>query len=265
MRIGVRSRRQQRRRVHPADEGQGGRALPRRRRLPETRARAGQRQADRDRRLRSGRSHRRLLPAHLRSRGRDPRGAGAGRRNAALRHSGLSPAARPARPGARRDPGARNHDPHQRRGREPRRFPQELRRRVPRPRHPALASDPDRRRPSVLRARRHRFPARRAQRRAGAGRAAGDRRRRRQRRDRRRLDGPAPGRNARRHGLAREPPRDAGQRARDRERRRGRRAAAPGLGPGPDRGGRREPPSSSASRSTTSRESSIRSSTPPAC
>ena len=96
VRIGLRSRRQQRRRVHPADEGQGGRALPRRRRLPETRDRAGQRQADRHRRLRSSRSHRCLLPAHLRSRGRDPRGAGEGRRHAALRHSGLPPAARPA-------------------------------------------------------------------------------------------------------------------------------------------------------------------------
>ena len=144
---------------------------------------------------------------------------------------GLPPAARPARPGARPDPGAGNHDPHQRRGRQPRRLPQELRRRVPRPRHPALAPDPDRRRPSVLRARRHRFPARRAQRRAGPRRAAGDRHRRRQRRDRRRPDGVAPRRNARRHGLAGEPPRDAGQPPRDRKRRRRRRAAAPGLGP----------------------------------
>ena len=124
VRIGVRSRRQQRRRVHPADEGQGGRALPRRRRLPETRDRAGQRQAGRDRRLRSSRSHRRLLPAHVRSRGRDPRGAGAGRRHAALRDSGLSHATRAARPRARRDPGARNRDPHRRRGRQYRGLPQ---------------------------------------------------------------------------------------------------------------------------------------------
>ena len=87
---------------------------------------------------------------------------------------------------------------------------------------------------------RHRLPAGRAQRRAGAGRAAGDRRRRRQRRDRRRPDGVAAGRNPRRHGLPGETPRDAGQPPRDRERRRGRRAAAPRLGPGPHRGGRRD-------------------------
>ena len=37
--------------------------------------------------------------------------------------------------------------------------PQGLRRRVPRPRHPAVAPDPDRRRPPALRARRHRLPA----------------------------------------------------------------------------------------------------------
>ena len=54
MRIGLRARWQQRRRVHPAAEGQGGRALPCRRRLPETGDRAGHRQADRHRRLRPG-------------------------------------------------------------------------------------------------------------------------------------------------------------------------------------------------------------------
>ena len=98
--------------------------LPRKRRLPETRDRAGQRQTGRDRRLRSSRSHRRLLPAHVRPRGRDPRGAGAGRRHAALRDSGLSHATRAARPRARRDPGARNRDPHRRRGRQYRGLPQ---------------------------------------------------------------------------------------------------------------------------------------------
>ena len=165
---------QRRRRLHPADEGQGGRALPRRGRLPETRDRARHRQADRHRRLRPVQPHGGLLPAHPRPRRRDPRGAGEGRRDAALRHPGLPPPARPARAGDRPDPGAGRPDPHQLSGREPRGVPQGVRRRLPRPRHAEGAPAADRRRPSSLRARRHRLPARRAQRRdrCGSGRGS---------------------------------------------------------------------------------------------
>ena len=94
-------------------------------------------------------------------------------------------------------------------------------------------------RPPSLRPRRHRLPARRAQRRAGAGRAAGRRHRRRQRLHRRRPDGPAAGRDARGPDLAREAPRHAGQPGRDRARGRRRRAAAPRLGTAALRGGGR--------------------------
>ncbi|MCK7577580.1 MAG: hypothetical protein MZV65_18425 [Chromatiales bacterium] len=121
VRICLRARRQRRRRLHPADEGQGGRALPRRGRLPEARDRARHRQADRHRRLRPLQPHRGLLPAHptattSRSSRRRKHAGG----HAALRHPGLPPAARPARAGARPDPRARRPDPHQRPGREPR-------------------------------------------------------------------------------------------------------------------------------------------------
>ena len=101
--------------------------------------RARHRQAHRHRRLRPVQSHRGLLPAHLRPPGRDLRGAGAGGRAVALRHSGLSPAARSAGAGDRPDPGAGRPNPHQRPDRQPRRIPQGLRRRLPRPRHPARA------------------------------------------------------------------------------------------------------------------------------
>ena len=67
VRVRLRARRQQRGRLHPAAEGQGGRALPRRGWLPETRDRARYRQAHRHRRVGPGRPHRGLLPAHLRS------------------------------------------------------------------------------------------------------------------------------------------------------------------------------------------------------
>ena len=154
VRIRLRARRQQRGRLHPAAEGQGRRALPRRGRLPETRDRARYRQAHRHRRFRPGRPHGGLLPAHLRSSRRDLRGAGEGRRDAALRHSGLSPAARPAGPGDRPDPCAGNPDPHRRRGRQPGGVPQGLRRRVSRARHAEVAPDQGRRCPATLRARR---------------------------------------------------------------------------------------------------------------
>ena len=265
VRIRLRARRQQRRRLHPAAEAQGGRALPRRRRLPETRAGARHGQADRHRRLRAVRSHRGLLPAHLRPPGRGLRVAGEGRRDAALRHPGLPHAARSARPGDRPDRSARHPDPHRRRGRQPRGLPQGLRRRVPRPRHPALAPPPDRRRPSGLRARRHRLPPCRSQRRSGPGRAAGRRHRRRRRLDRRRPDGPAAGRAARRPDCPRQAPRHDGQPARDRERRRRRRAAPPGLGPGQDRRGRRGHPPVLRADARRGRQVRSDSSTRPAC
>ena len=239
LRIGLRARRQGRRGVHPAAQGQGGRALPGRRRLPAARDRGRQRQARRHRRLRSRQPHRGILPAHQGSSGRGLRGAGRGRWHAALRHPGLSHAARSARPGDRADRGAGHPDPHRRQGRESRAVPQGLRRGLHRPGHPDLAHAADRRRAPALRARRHRLPARRARRREGAGGPARGRDRRRQRGHRRRADGAAPGRQPGRPGLAREAPRDAGQPQRDRRRGGRGRAAAPGLGPLAHRGRRR--------------------------
>ena len=112
-----------------------------------------------------------------------------------------------------------------------RNLPQELRCRIPRPWHPAVAPHPDRRCRAILRAWRHRLPACRAQRRAGARRSPGRRHRRRQRFHRRRPDGVAPGCAARRPDFPREAPRHAGQPGRDRKSSCRRRAAPPWLGP----------------------------------
>ena len=176
VRIGLRARQQRRRRVHPAAEGHGRRALPGQRRLPAARDRARHRQAHRHRRLRPGGADRRLLPAHPRPPGRDLRDAGTRRRHAALRHPGLPAAARAARAGTRADQGAGHPDPHRRQDRPAGGLPQELRRRLRRPGHADRAPAADRRRAPPLRARRHRLPARRAQRRAGARGAARGRR-----------------------------------------------------------------------------------------
>ena len=138
--------------------------------------------------------------------GRDLRGAGEGRRATALWHSGLSPAAGSARSGDRPDPRAGYRHPHQCADRQPRDLSQGLRRGVPWARHPAIAPHHDGGCPSALRARRHRLPARRAQRHSGAGRATGRGRRRRQRVHRRGPDGFAARRTACRPHLSRETP-----------------------------------------------------------
>ena len=100
---------------------------------------------------------------------------------------------------------------------------------------------------------------------AGPGRAAGRRHRRRRRLDRRRPDGPAAGRAARRPDRPRQAPRHDGQPARDRERRRRRRAAPPGLGPGQDRRGRRGHPPVLRADARRGRQVRSDSSTRPAC
>ncbi len=141
---------------------------------PQARDRARHRQAHRHRRLRPVQSDSGLLPAHLRPRGRDLRGAGAGRRACcatASRPIACRPTCSTRRSTQIRVLGIQIHTSTP--SRQPRGLSQGLRRRVPRPGHAAGAPHPDRRCPSALRARRHRFPARRAQRRAGAGRGRG--------------------------------------------------------------------------------------------